>query len=135
MFDRIAQPSADALHGVMAKYRADTRPHRIDLGVGVYRDETGHSPVMRAVKQAEADLVEREDSKAYQALHGDDAFLEAMTGLVFGADHPAVRAGRVAAIPGPTRSTSASESIATRPATRRSSAPSRKPSGSSTRPR
>lgn len=100
MFDRITEPSADALHGVMARYRADTRPHRIDLGVGVYRDETGHSPVMRAVKQAEADLVEREDSKAYQALHGDDRFLEAMTELVFGTDHPAVRDGRVAAIQG-----------------------------------
>lgn len=100
MFDRITEPSADALHAVMAKYRADPRQHKVDLGVGVYRDETGHSPVMRAVKEAEAALLRDEDSKAYQALHGDDLFLEAMTGLVFGADHPAVREGRIAAIQG-----------------------------------
>lgn len=100
MFDRIEQPAADALHGVMAKFRADDRPHKMDLGVGVYRDETGRSPVMRAVKRAEAALAREEDSKAYLGLHGDERFLEAMTDLVFGADHPAVREGRIAAIQG-----------------------------------
>jgi aromatic-amino-acid transaminase len=100
MFDRIQQPPADALHGVIAKLRADPRPYKIDLGVGVYRDASGHSPVMRAVKEAEAMLVEKEGSKAYQSLHGDEAFVEAMTGLVLGHDHPAVRDGRVAAIQG-----------------------------------
>ena len=100
MFSRIKEPSADALHGVMAKFRADARPDKIDLGVGVYRDETGVSPVMRAVKQAEAELLREEPTKAYQALHGDERFLGAMTELVFGADHPSVRDGRIAAIQG-----------------------------------
>lgn len=100
MFDRIDAPPADALHGVMAKFREDPRPNKMDLGVGVYRDDTGRSPVMRAVKAAETELVETEDSKAYQALHGDDRFVEAMTELVFGASHPAVRDDRIAAIQG-----------------------------------
>lgn len=100
MFDRIAEPVADALHGVMAKFRADPRPHKVDLGVGVYRDDSGASPIMRAVRKAEAALAISGDSKSYQALCGDQAFLDAMTGLVFGDDHPAVRDGRIAAIQG-----------------------------------
>lgn len=100
MFDRYPEPLADPLHAVMARFRADPRPEKIDLGVGVYRDATGHSPIMRAVKAAEEAILGEEDSKAYQALHGDDAFVSGMTNLVFGADHPAVRDGRIAAIQG-----------------------------------
>ena len=100
MFDRFPEPTADPLHAVMASYRADPRPDKIDLGVGVYRDETGHSPVMKAVKAAEQALLADEDSKAYQAIHGDDRFIAAMTSLILGDDHPAVRDRRVAAIQG-----------------------------------
>lgn len=100
MFDRLAAPPGDVLHGVMAAFRADPRPHKIDLGVGVYRDETGASPVMRAVRDAERLRIERQNTKAYQALAGDHAFIAAMTDMVFGADHPAVRDGRIAAIQG-----------------------------------
>ena len=100
MFDRLPDPPGDLLHGVMARFRADPRPAKIDLGVGVYRDASGASPVMRAVREAERLRIERQDSKAYQALAGDSVFIEAMTDLVFGASHPAVRDGRVAAIGG-----------------------------------
>ena len=100
MFDRIAQPAGDALHAVMARYRADPRPDKLDLGVGVYRDETGRSPIMAAVRAAETTLAEHGDTKAYQALAGDHDFLSAMTELVFGPAHPAVLGGRIAAIQG-----------------------------------
>jgi aromatic-amino-acid transaminase len=100
MFDRLAQAPGDALHGVMARFRADPRTDKMDLGVGVYRDETGASPVMRAVRDAERMRIERQDTKAYQALAGDLTFIDAMTDLVLGADHPAVRENRVAAIQG-----------------------------------
>ncbi len=89
MFDRVPEPQGDALHAVMARCRADPRPDKMDLGVGVYRDDSGASPIMRAVKEAEAALLQAEDTKAYQALAGDHAFLDAMTSLVFGDDHPA----------------------------------------------
>lgn len=98
MFDRFPEAAGDSLHAVMARFRADPRPHKIDLGVGVYRDADGAAPVMPAVKAAEAVLLRAEDSKVYQALHGDDRFIAAMTKLVFGEDHPAVRDGRIAAI-------------------------------------
>jgi aromatic-amino-acid transaminase len=100
MFDLFPEPTADALHAVMARFRADPRPHKMDLGVGVYRDDSGASPVMRAVKEAEGALVRDQDTKAYQALAGDQVFIEAMTKLVFGDDHAAVRDGRIAAIQG-----------------------------------
>src|SRR3546814_20626978 len=56
--------------------------------------------IMAAVKEAEAAILAEEDSKAYQALHGDDRFVAGMTELIFGTDHPAVRDGRIAAIQG-----------------------------------
>jgi aromatic-amino-acid transaminase len=100
MFDRLAEPPGDQLHGVMARFRADPRPGKVDLGVGVYRDASGVSPVMRAVREAERLRIERQDSKAYQGLAGDQAYIDAMTKLVFGADHSAIRDRRVAAIQG-----------------------------------
>nr|WP_295370519.1 aromatic amino acid transaminase [uncultured Sphingosinicella sp.] len=100
MFDRFPEPAADALHAVMARFRADPRPHKIDLGVGVYRDETGASPIMAAVREAELWLAQSGDTKAYQALAGDHAFVDAMSALVFGNAHAAVGEGRLAAIQG-----------------------------------
>lgn len=100
MFDRFPEPVADPLHAVMARCRADGRPDKMDLGVGVYRDDTGASPIMKAVREAEAWLAETGDTKAYQALAGDHEFIDAMTSLVLGDAHPAVREGRVAAIQG-----------------------------------
>jgi aromatic-amino-acid transaminase len=100
MFDRLPEPTADPLHGVMARFRADDRPHKIDLGVGVYRDEGGAVPIMRAVRAAETWLAEHGDTKAYQGLAGDEAFIAAMISLVLSDDHPAILEGRVAAVQG-----------------------------------
>src|SRR3546814_13904512 len=95
MFDRFPEPLADPLHAVMARFRADPRPEKMDLGVGVYRDDSGHSLIMAAVKEAEAAILAAEDSQAYQALHGDDRCVEGMTDLIFGPDHPAARDGSI----------------------------------------
>ncbi len=100
MFDRFPEPAADPLHAVMARCRADARPDKMDLGVGVYRDDSGASPIMRAVREAEVWLAQAGDTKAYQALAGDHEFIDAMTSLILGDAHPAVRDGRVAAIQG-----------------------------------
>jgi aromatic-amino-acid transaminase len=61
--------------------------HKIDLGVGVFRDEAGRTPVMRAVKAAEARLLQTQDSKSYLGLEGDMGFVEHVAGIVFGAAH------------------------------------------------
>ncbi|WP_370228546.1 aromatic amino acid transaminase [Cognatishimia sp.] len=78
-----AQP-ADKILALMASYREDPRPVKVDLGVGVYKNAEGVTPVMRAVKEAERRLVETQDTKSYVALAGDPAYADAMVGLILG---------------------------------------------------
>lgn len=76
-----AQP-ADKILALMAKYKEDPRDQKIDLGVGVYKNAEGVTPVMRAVKEAERRLVKEQTSKSYVTLAGDPAFADAMIDLV-----------------------------------------------------
>tara|TARA_R110002051_G_scaffold1008_9_gene5025 strand:+ start:4992 stop:6176 length:1185 start_codon:yes stop_codon:yes gene_type:complete len=76
-----AQP-ADKILALMAAYREDPRETKVDLGVGVYKDASGNTPVMRAVKEAEKRLQAQQTSKAYVGLAGDPAFSDAMINLV-----------------------------------------------------
>jgi aromatic-amino-acid transaminase len=75
---------ADKILALMAAYRADTRDTKVDLGVGVYKDASGNTPVMRAVKEAEKRLQAEQTSKAYVGLAGDPAFSGVMIDLVLG---------------------------------------------------
>ncbi|HBV53576.1 MAG TPA: aromatic amino acid aminotransferase, partial [Rhodobacteraceae bacterium] len=77
-------------------YRADDRAHKVDLGVGVYKDATGLTPVMRAVKAAEKKLWETENTKVYTALAGEPAFADAMVSLVLGDAVPRASVAAVA---------------------------------------
>ncbi len=95
MFETLPAPKLDAIIALMQAYAADPREGKIDLGVGVYRTEDGRTPVMAAVKAAEAQIVETQDSKSYLALAGDRAFLEQMEALLLGG---AVPSERVAAV-------------------------------------
>ena len=74
----------DPLLGLMAEFRRDARPAKIDLGVGVYRDDDGHTPVMKAVKAAEARLIESEDTKVYEGPGGNREFCSSVEDLLFG---------------------------------------------------
>lgn len=76
-------PKADALHGIMEKHNKDNRSNKIDLGVGVYRDDSGNSPVMQAVKSAELALVKEEESKMYLGLEGVSSFIDSMSELLY----------------------------------------------------
>ena len=95
MFFELAPAAADPILGLMAAYRTDARPQKIDLGVGVYKDEAGHTPVLACVKRAEARRTEREDSKTYIGMAGDPGFNAALEKLALG-DVPALAEGRVA---------------------------------------
>lgn len=95
MFETLPKPRPDGIIALMQAYAADPRMGKIDLGVGVYRDAAGRTPVMQAVKQAEAHIVETQNSKSYLSLAGDSAFLEVMERLLLGG---AVPSGRVAAV-------------------------------------
>jgi aromatic-amino-acid transaminase len=90
-----AQP-VDKILGLAAAYRADPRDTKVDLGVGVYKNAQGLTPVMRAIKVAEQRIVDEEQTKAYTGLAGDPAFSEAMAGLILGTDYPRERFAAVA---------------------------------------
>lgn len=84
MFEAISNLPADPILGLMAAFRADTNAHKIDLGVGVYKNELGQTPVMRAVKQAETRLLANQQTKTYVAPAGQDSFNHLIAGLIFG---------------------------------------------------
>src|SRR3990167_7739983 len=87
-FGALATQPADALLGLIALHRADERPQKIDLGVGVFRDDAGTTPVLRAVKAAEAALLETQMTKAYLGAEGDATYAALLGGVLFG-DRPA----------------------------------------------
>ena len=80
----------------MAAYREDPRDTKVDLGVGVYKDASGNTPVMRAVKEAEKRLQKEQTTKAYVGLAGDPAFSDAMINLILGDTIPRDRIAAVA---------------------------------------
>lgn len=96
MFDALKDQAPDKILMLMQTFREDPRKDKIDLGVGVYKDATGLTPVMRAVKAAEKRLWETQDTKTYTALAGDPAFGAAMRDLVLGGVVPAERLAAIA---------------------------------------
>ncbi len=88
MFETLKPQPADKILTLMQMYKDDPRASKIDLGVGVYKDATGLTPVMRAVKAAEHQLWESQDSKVYTGLAGDPAFADAMIKLVLDSAAP-----------------------------------------------
>src|SRR5918997_6461956 len=96
MLDQLKDQPADKILSLMAAFRADPRDGKIDLGVGVYKDPEGCTPVMRAVREAEKRIWEQETTKTYTALAGDPAFSDAMVALVLGDAVPRTRVAAVA---------------------------------------
>lgn len=86
MLDRLEPQSPDALLALIKLYADDERSDKIDLGVGVYRTGQGDTPVFAAIKQAEARLVEEQDSKSYLGPEGDMGFVHALMPYAFGKD-------------------------------------------------
>jgi aromatic-amino-acid transaminase len=84
MFGNLKSQPGDKILALMQLFKDDPRPTKIDLGVGVYKNAGGVTPVMRAVKSAEKQLWEQETTKSYVALAGDPGFSDAMINLVLG---------------------------------------------------
>ncbi|MFG6565145.1 aromatic amino acid transaminase [Sulfitobacter sp. 1A13421] len=94
MFETLKAQPADKILALVQAYREDPRDTKIDLGVGVYKDASGNTPVMRAVKAAEQRIWENQDTKVYTGLAGDPTYTNAMAALVLG---DAVPRGAIAA--------------------------------------
>lgn len=101
MFETLEAQPADKILALMQMYKDDPRDTKIDLGVGVYKDATGLTPVMRAVKSAEHQIWEAQNSKSYTGLAGDPAFGDAMVKMVLAGAVPRANVA-AAATPGGT---------------------------------
>ena len=84
MLENLKAQPADKILALMAAFKADPGDAKVDLGVGVYKDASGTTPVMRAVKEAERRILADQTTKAYTGLAGDPAFGNAMIDLVLG---------------------------------------------------
>lgn len=101
MFETLTAQPPDKILALVQLYRQDPRPEKIDLGVGVYKNADGVTPVMRAIKTAEQQLWQQETTKSYVGLVGDPAFSDVMVNLVLGDAVPRA-AVAAAAMPGGT---------------------------------
>ena len=101
MFGSLTALPADPILGLLAKYRKDNNPNKIDLGVGVYKNEAGHTAVLNCVKKAEQHRIETEDSKVYIGPTGSELFNNEMAKLIFGSEHKVLNENRARTISTP----------------------------------
>lgn len=99
MFENLQPATPDKILALIGMFRDDPRPNKVDLGVGVYKDPQGRTPIMHAVREAEKRLYDEQVSKSYLGLAGDAAFNAALISLAFGADADTSRI-RAAQAPG-----------------------------------
>ncbi|OUR62766.1 aromatic amino acid aminotransferase [Colwellia sp. 39_35_sub15_T18] len=101
MFASLKALPADPILGLLAKYREDTNPKKIDLGVGVYKNEAGETTVLDCVKKAEQHRTDTETSKVYIGPTGSPLFNDEMANLIFGADHKVLNENRARTVSTP----------------------------------
>ena len=101
MFSALKAQDPDKILMLMQQFKDDPRDTKVDLGVGVYKDASGNTPVMASVKEAEHRLWEDQSTKSYVGLTGDPAFSDAMISLVLGNAVPRAQVAS-AATPGGT---------------------------------
>ncbi|KPN75847.1 aspartate/tyrosine/aromatic aminotransferase [Shewanella sp. LC6] len=101
MFNSLIAMPADPILGLLTQYREDTHPQKVDLGVGVYKDPAGNTPILNCVKKAEKFRLETETTKVYIGPTGSPLFNTLMTQLAFGSDHSAIIANRIRTVSTP----------------------------------
>jgi aspartate/tyrosine/aromatic aminotransferase len=102
LFQNLDRLNPDSILGLMAQFRADTFQHKVDLGVGVYRDLSGNTPVLDCVRRAEQLVLKSQSTKSYVAAAGREEYNSAVEDLVLGDSHVArrERRARTAQTPG-----------------------------------
>ncbi|CAD6364557.1 amino acid aminotransferase [Shewanella putrefaciens] len=101
MFNKLTAMPADPILGLLTQYREDTHPQKVDLGVGVYKDPTGVTPILSCVKKAEKFRLDTETTKVYIGPTGSPQFNTLVTELAFGAGHSAIIANRIRTVSTP----------------------------------
>jgi aspartate/tyrosine/aromatic aminotransferase len=87
MFDLLSQAPPDSILGLTEAFRKDPNPAKINLSVGVFKDETGNTPILRSVKEAERRLLAGEANKSYLPIEGHPEYAARVQELLFGAEH------------------------------------------------
>jgi aromatic-amino-acid transaminase len=100
MFTGVQMAPRDPILGLNEQFAADTNPHKVNLGVGVYFDDNGKLPLLQCVQQAEKAMMDKPTARGYLPIDGIAAYDSAVKGLVFGPDSEPVKSGRVATVQG-----------------------------------
>ncbi len=98
LFAAVELAPRDPILGLNDQFNADTNPAKVNLGVGVYLDENGKLPLLECVKAAEAQMNQSPKARNYLPIDGIAAYDSAVQDLVFGADHPIRKSGRIATV-------------------------------------
>lgn len=98
MFQHVDPYAGDPILTLNENFQKDPRPGKINLSIGVYFDDAGRLPVMSAVRQAESAMLQSIGARPYQPMEGAANYRQAVQHLLFGADHEAVKSGRIATI-------------------------------------
>lgn len=98
MFEHVEPYAGDPIFALVDAFNADTRPHKVNLSIGIYFDDDGRIPVLESVREAETRLLAQRGPKPYLPMEGAADARRAVQALLFGPDHEAVRSGRVATI-------------------------------------
>ncbi len=101
MWKNIQPAPPDSILGLTEQFRKDPNPHKVNLGVGVYKDDDGKTPILAAVKEAERMLLARETTKSYLPISGDPQYSSLVQQLVLGKDCEAIKNKRAATIHAP----------------------------------
>lgn len=101
MFEQLDALPPDPILGLIAAYAADPNPKKIDLGIGVYRDEFGNTPMLDCVGAAEQILLDTQTTKTYLGPPGVVGFNQAITELILGKDNEVIKQGRVRTVQTP----------------------------------
>ncbi len=94
MFDTLPLAPPDSILGLTDAFRKDTNPRKINLSVGVFKDERGNTPILACVKEAERRLLAQEQNKGYLPIEGHAEYDARVQELLFGAEHEIARSGR-----------------------------------------
>ena len=95
LFSSVQLAPKDPIFGLTEAYTADQRPGKVNLGVGVYYTDEGKVPLLRAVLEAEKEVVAKQSPRAYVPIEGPNPYNSAVQNLLFGADSPLIKEGRV----------------------------------------
>ena len=101
MFETLEMAKADPILGLNEAFNADSRSSKVNLGVGVYKNDSGNTPILLSVKTAENTLIKNEKTKGYLGIVGKPSYNNQVKDLIFGINHPVLQQNRAATVQAP----------------------------------